>query len=1196
MNSRFEDAVGIGRDRAIGRVASEFLAPDQAEVVQAHDQEVIGSGVTRQFEQVVRAGDGGWHTFLTVKFPLPNDGDAPYALGGIATDITERKRLEEALKESEEHYRALVEVSPQMIWMTGADGAAVYFNQHTLDYCGLNMQQALGDGWLEAVHPDQRERVRDNWQRTIHTGEDYHAEFLARRAGDGAYHWHMARALPIRDDAGTIASWMGVAIDIDDRKRAEAERVRLAAIVESSDDSIIGETLDGVITSWNRGAERIFGYTADEVIGRPISILAPPDDPGEMASVLDRVRRGEKVDHYETRRRAKDGRVIDVSLTVSPIHDATGTIIGASKVDRDVTERKRLEEALKESEERHRLILESTVEGIIGVDLTGTITFVNPAATRLLGYSREELIGQRSHSLIHHSRADGSPYPVEECPMFASYTRGEAMRIEDEYLWRKDGHGISVEYGATPIFKDGSLLGSVISFTDITERKRAEVAQARLAAIVNSSDDAVIGETLDGIVTSWNCGAERIFGYAADEVVGRPVSTLAPPDDAGGIAADLERVRHGERIDHYETRRRTKDGRMIDVSLTISPVRDASGAIIGASRIARDVTGRKRAEAERLRLAAIVESSDDAIIGESLDGVITSWNRGAERVFGYSADEVIGRPISILSPSDSLWDIAAVVDHIRRGEPVHDFGTRRRTKDGRVIDVSLTISPILDASGTIVGASKIARDVTERKRAEVMLRRTSAKLARLATTDMLTGLRNSRHLHEALPVAFSMAARTDRPLSVIMLDVDHFKAYNDSFGHPAGDEVLRRIGSVLRRMIRAHDLAARYGGEEFVILLPATDSEAARVLAERVRTAIARIHLASRPVTASLGVATSQAGLSDGEALLARADDALYRAKRAGRDCVVHHDDPPGPGEAAPASPPVERSDSQAAPATRQDAADRPPAARLRKQGAELERLCDAMIKGWARAIDLRDHGTEGHSRRVTALMMKLAGSLGFSKHDLPHIRRGALLHDIGKIGIPDRILLKPGPLSEEEWREMRRHPSFACEMLAPIPALRRALEIPLAHHEHWDGTGYPRGLKGDQIPRAARAFAAVDIYDALTHARPYREAWPAERALAYIDGLAGNQLDPEMVAALHRTLDAPRPGAPAAKVTTAWDRAADAIATSARRRSLGRERREQDEPTTDDHRRDGPVTVDSRALASAGSRGAVPGILHNAS
>ena len=144
-------------------------------------------------------------------------------------------------------------------------------------------------------------------------------------------------------------------------------------------------------------------------------------------------------------------------------------------------------------------------------------------------------------------------------------------------------------------------------------------------------------------------------------------------------------------------------------------------------------------------------------------------------------------------------------------------------------------------------------------------------------------------------------------------------------------------------------------------------------------------------------------------------------------------------------------------------------------------------------------------------------------------------------------------------------------------------------------GTGpATRGLKGDQIPRAVRAFAAVDIYDVATHARPYREAWPAERWLAYIDGLAGNQLDPEMVVALHRTLRPAGSGARAAKVTTAWDRAADAIATSARCRSLGREG-EQDEPTTDDHRRDGPVTVDSRALASA-YLGAVPGILHNAS
>ena len=159
----------------------------------------------------------------------------------------------------------------------------------------------------------------------------------------------------------------------------------------------------------------------------------------------------------------------------------------------------------------------------------------------------------------------------------------------------------------------------------------------------------------------------------------------------------------------------------------------------------------------------------------------------------------------------------------------------------------------------------------------------------------------------------------------------------------------------------------------------------------------------------------------------------------------------------------------------------------------------DETIEGWSRAMDLRDKETEGHTQRVTELTLRLANSMGFGAEELVHIRRGTLLHDIGKMGVPDDILRKPGPLTDEEWVIMRRHPQLAYDMLAPIFYLRPATDIPYCHHEKWDGTGYPRGLKGEQIPLAARIFALVDVWDALCSDRPYRKAWPADRVRSYI-------------------------------------------------------------------------------------------------
>jgi len=246
--------------------------------------------------------------------------------------------------------------------------------------------------------------------------------------------------------------------------------------------------------------------------------------------------------------------------------------------------------------------------------------------------------------------------------------------------------------------------------------------EALLAAIVDSSDDAIISKDLNGIIRSWNSAAQRIFGYTPEEVIGQSITMLAVPENVGEIPRILERVARGERIDHHETKRRTKDGRVLTVSLTISPIRDSSGVVVGASKVARNITDQKRAVEVQQRLAAIVESSDDAIISKDLNGIIQTWNKGAERIFGYTADEVIGKPVSILAIPERRSEMPEILSFIRRGERVEHYETIRQRKDGQPIQISLTVSPVRNAAGEIIGASKIARDVTVAKKLEQDLR------------------------------------------------------------------------------------------------------------------------------------------------------------------------------------------------------------------------------------------------------------------------------------------------------------------------------------------------------------------------------------------------------------------------------------------------------------------------------------------
>jgi len=356
---------------------------------------------------------------------------------------------------------------------------------------------------------------------------------------------------------------------------------RLAAIVDSSDDAIYSTTVDGTITSWNRAAERMFGWPAVAAIGRHASLIVPPERRGEDDDVLARVRRGDVVEHLETVRLTKHSELIDVSLSIAPMRDGAGQIVGVSSIARDVSERRRLDEA-----------------------------------------------------------------------------------------------------------------------------------RAHLAAVVESADEVILSKNLEGTITSWNRSAERVFGWSAAEAIGSHITLIVPDERHAEEEQALARIRRGEHVDSVETMRMTKDRRLVDVAMSVSPVRDSLGHVVGASIMARDITERRHFDETRARLAAIVESSEDVIVSKNLDGIITSWNRAAERMFGWTAAEAVGQPIMLIIPADRRAEEEGVLARIRRGEHIAHFDTVRRTKGGGLVEVSVTVSPVRDSTGRIVGASKITRDIT----------------------------------------------------------------------------------------------------------------------------------------------------------------------------------------------------------------------------------------------------------------------------------------------------------------------------------------------------------------------------------------------------------------------------------------------------------------------------------------------------
>ncbi len=532
---------------------------------------------------------------------------------------------------------------------------------------------------------------------------------------------------------------------------------------------------------------------------------------------------------------------------------------------------------------------------------------------------------------------------------------------------------------------------------------------------------------------------------------------------------------------------------------------------------------------ERLLLAAIIEASQEAVLSETLDGIVTTWNNAAERLFGYTTGEIIGQPNRMFVPPNYVYEEAVLVDQVCHGDLPPAVDTVRRHKEGHLLNVTLTFSPVKNAVGRTVGVSTIARNTREpKKRAETLQQieapPTSAKNAgrgpeatsaerESLTTDSLTGLQNHRVFQERIRTEAGQSACYDAPLSMLLLDVDRFKEYNDRFGHLAGDSVLQKIADVLKATAHKMDLVVRYGGEEFAVILTETDADGAKATAERFRAAIEAVPWPDRPITASFGLATLTLTTSGPAALIAQAEEALSRSKKRGRNCVTHSADRPEPGLASGPSAVL----MQHLEGLESDAFTVP--SETLKQS--LQASYDSTVESWSRLLDIRDKETEGHNKRVTSLMVRLARHVGMTEEEVSFVKWGAQLHDIGKMAVPDHILHKHGPLTVEEWVEIRRHPAVAYEMLAPIEFLGPAIDVAYCHHEKWDGTGYPRSLKGTAIPAAARLFAVIDVYDALCSDRCYRDGWPEHKVCEYLREQAGTHFEPKAVEAFLEMLEA---------------------------------------------------------------------------
>ncbi|MFH2144583.1 MAG: diguanylate cyclase [Candidatus Omnitrophota bacterium] len=823
--------------------------------------------------------------------------------------------------------------------------------------------------------------------------------------------------------------------------------------------------------------------------------------------------------------------------------------------------RQRAHEALQESVELYQTLVEISPQPIVLLNLKGKIIAVNQQAVKLSGYGiAKKLVGKNGFNLIK----SGDRARARKNLMLT--VKNGILRDMEYTLLRADGTPITAEISSS-VVKDtqGSPLAVLVVLKDVSERRAWEEQlkenELRFRTVTEGAISGVY--IIDNYkFTYMNPAAAKIFGYKPEEIIGKlgPLELTYPPDRSLVTRQMQLRLKGNLDAVQYSFRGMRKDGAVVYCDSLGRAIKMYGRKIIMGTLL--DVTARKKMLEElhyRVDFEKLISSLSTKFINlraEEIDkGINTALQiigefAGVDRSYifilrdkGRKMDNLYEWCAPRIPPQrERLQDLdtgafAWAMGKLKKGQTMYVPCVAKLTAKAKVEKEEWTLEKIKSLinvpmvyQGAVIGflgfdsvreekvwsedirlllriigelfANTIARKQMDKniEKLNKELVKTNLKLKQLVLRDVHTGLYNHHYFAEAIEAEFTRAKRSGEPLSVIMIDLDYFKSVNDVYGHHFGDIVLKQLANLLTKMVRKYDKIIRYGGEEFVIITPGANRDIALILARRLWEVIKVHNFGERrhKVRLKLSVAVAsfpEDNINRSADFIKIADEILNRLKDTGGDSVHSYLD---------IKKKLQETESDEDIALLKE--------KLEKLTKRANQSLAESIFAFAKTIEIKDHYTGKHVEKTVHYATEIAKKFNLPKDEIERIREAAVLHDLGKIGISEKTLLKKTKLTKKEYDEIKKHPQIGADILRPIHFFNKIIPFILYHHEHWDGRGYPYGLKGEEIPLGARIIAVADTYEALTSNRRYRQGCSKQQAIKKMKKAAGTQLDAKVV------------------------------------------------------------------------------------